>query len=135
MNDVDVQKFKEALNQARRVVIVAHKNPDGDAIGSALAMHDILRSRGKKTIPVCISSIPQEFSFLPRVEEFNQDPESSFDLTISVDCASLDMIAFEDLNIIINIDHHPTNDSYGAINIIEPKLSSTAEILYNLFTK
>ena len=135
MNDIDVQKFKEALGQARRVVIIAHKNPDGDAIGSALAMHNMLRSQGKETAPICIDSIPQEFLFLPRVGEFKQDLESSLDLTIGVDCASLDMVAFENLNIIVNIDHHPTNDSYGSINIIEPKLSSTAEVLYNLFIK
>jgi len=135
MNDTSIQKFREVLGQARRIILVAHKNPDGDAIGSALAMHNILRSQGKETVPICIDSIPQEFSFLPRVEEFKQDIESSFDLTIGVDCASLDMVAFENLNIIVNIDHHPTNNSYGSINIIEPELSSTAEVLYNLFIK
>jgi len=135
MNDSSVQKFREVLDQARRIILVAHKNPDGDAIGSALAMHNMLRSQGKETIPICIDSIPQEFSFLPGAEEFKQKLEGSFDLVIGVDCASLDMVAFEDLNIIVNIDHHPTNNSYGSINIIEPELSSTAEILYNLFIK
>ncbi len=135
MNDSSVQKFREVLDQARRIILVAHKNPDGDAIGSALAMHNMLRSQGKETIPICIDSIPQEFSFLPGAEEFKQKLEGSFDLVIGVDCASLDMVAFEDLNIIVNIDHHPTNNSYGSINIIEPELSSTAEVLYNLFIK
>lgn len=135
MSDANVQKFREVLDQARRIILVAHKNPDGDAIGSALAMHNMLRSQGKETIPICIDSIPQEFSFLPGAEEFKQKLEGSFDLVIGVDCASLDMVAFEDLNIIVNIDHHPTNNSYGSINIIEPELSSTAEILYNLFIK
>jgi len=135
MSNADVQKFREVLGQARRIILVAHKKPDGDAIGSALAMHNMLRSQGKETIPICIDSIPQEFSFLPGAEEFKQKLEGSFDLVIGVDCASLDMVAFEDLNIIVNIDHHPTNNSYGSINIIEPELSSTAEVLYNLFIK
>ena len=135
MNNIDVQKFKEALSQARRVVIIAHKNPDGDAIGSALAMHNMLQNQGKEPIPICVDPVPQSLLFLPGAEEFKQNLEHPFDLSISVDCANLDKMAFENLNIIINIDHHLTNNSYGSINIIEPELSSTAEILYNLFIK
>lgn len=133
------------IKQARQVNILAHVNPDADAIGSACALSLGLRQLGiasrmfvgqEKSIPENLLSIPQA----DRVELFGAtDTLPPADILISVDCGSLSRTgtaasSFEDFTgQTINIDHHATNLGYGSINLVDASRESTTVVLYELF--
>lgn len=131
----------QALQKAQNIVIISHRNPDPDAIGSNLALRLALTQSGKKILSACVDKIPSNAEFL--AEALNYDCAINLDqadLLISVDCGSRSQVAFESIypgifqaKPFINIDHHASNDFYGTINLVYTKLSSTCEIVYNLF--
>ena len=105
--------FKEIKN-AESIVILTHESPDGDAIGSALAVKLMLQKLGK-IADVIIPEYSRMFNFLPCIDEVKQDSDiKNYDLAISVDCATLKRIAkreyFENANKTIVIDHHGSNN-------------------------
>lgn len=131
----------QAINQAQNIVIISHRSPDPDAIGSNLALRMALAQSGKKILSACVDKIPSNCEFLAQAVNYdcaiNLDQA---DLLISVDCGSKAQVAFESIypgifqaKPFINIDHHASNDFYGTINLVYTNLSSTCEIVYNLF--
>lgn len=134
-----------AIRQARRVVILAHVNPDADAIGSACALALGLKQLGissrlyvgqDKPIPDNLLSIP----YADKVELFEQDQAfPPADVVISVDCGSLSRTGTAAAEYqafsgpCINIDHYDTNPGYGDINLVDPARESTTVVLYELF--
>ena len=125
---------------AKKVVLVAHKNPDGDALGAATGLLYWLDGIGKPAVPFCASVPPGEYDFLYGIGRFSNDPKvfDSADLICVLDAGSLghagvgDYLNEDDRARIINIDHHVVNDEFGAINLVEPRASSTSEIIYRL---
>ncbi len=139
-----VEEFISALENKKNILLISHRGPDGDTLGSAAALAFFLESIGKKVSLFCIHEIPPLLSFI-NLEKFilkeNLDLKN-FDLIITVDCADLPQTGipekFSSLKNkipLINIDHHVTNPNYGEINIVDPRASATAEIIYNLFKK
>jgi len=131
----------EIINNSENIYIGSHINPDGDNIGSLLALGMALKEMNKTVHLVKVDSIPKDYQFLPNVHlisEPTQDEE--FDLFIALDCSDLDRlgsgkeIALK-ANKILNIDHHITNDNFGHINMVFPPASSTGEIVYYLIKK
>ena len=124
--------FKEIKN-AESIVILTHESPDGDAIGSALAMKLIIQELGK-TSDVIIPEYSRMFNFLPCIDEIKQDSDiKNYDLAISVDCATLKRVAkreyFENANKTIVIDHHGSNNMYGDLNYVNPVSPACCEVL------
>jgi len=113
-------------------------DPDGDAIGSALALAHALRKMGKKCSLACADPIPGALSFLPRVREFGTPEITNEDLIIAVDVSDPNRFgkAYEhvpSLNIpILNIDHHVTNTLFGTHNVVRTGAAATAEIVFDL---
>jgi len=131
------------LKRSQRFFIVGHTKPDGDSIGSMLALSLALTELGKQVTMACHEDLPQGFHFLPGAEKIKKitavvDQLKSVDVIISVDCGSYDLTKLGDhlqMNsrpLFLNIDHHHDNPGYGDINIVEGDKSSTAEIVYNL---
>jgi phosphoesterase RecJ-like protein len=121
-------------------LVVSHVNPDGDATGSLLAIAEILRLTGKKGTFVNEGRTPSRFSYLPGYEHiinFQEDPlKLRFSHVIMVDCADRTRAGivercFDDGAEILNIDHHPTNDHYGSIAMVNPNASSTCEVIFD----
>ena len=121
-------------------LITAHDNPCGDAIGSELAMKLLLERLGKKAVIKNTSPVPSNLLFLPGAGEIlhgsglKEIPE----VAVVVDCANLNRIgAFSDsvgnFDVIINIDHHISNDYFGTFNYVDTEAASTGEIIYRLF--
>ncbi|MBA4602089.1 DHH family phosphoesterase [Thermoactinomyces mirandus] len=132
------EQFHLFLENADPILVVAHLYPDGDAISSTLAMGYVLRQLGKKVTMVNESPIPQKFSFLPGVEEIKLADSVSeiFPYAIALDCADAERMGscrslIREKAIVVNIDHHATNDRYGTINIIQPQAAATAEIIFD----
>ncbi|MGL5830903.1 MAG: DHH family phosphoesterase [Candidatus Altimarinota bacterium] len=131
----------QAISQAENIVIISHRSPDPDAIGSNLALRLALTQSGKKILSACVDKIPTNAEFLAKA--LNYDCAINLDqadLLISVDCGSKSQVAFESIypgifqaKPFINIDHHASNDFYGTINLVYTQLSSTCEIVYKLF--
>lgn len=127
------------LKKSRSVLITSHINPDGDAIGSLVAMGVALSTQGIDTTLFNESPIPAVYRFLPGVELIarNLAPESSFDTAIVLDCGGLDRVGsradlVSAVPVVINIDHHVTNNGFGDLQIIDPSACATAEIVYRL---
>lgn len=128
------------IKKHKSFLITSHHNPDADAACSVLAMALVLKKMGKKTIVVNEDELPSWLTFLPSSKVFHKKTEvhdPRFDAVLVLDCGDYARIGgvskFVDGQRIINIDHHITNDSFGHINVILPKYSSTCEILFDLF--
>lgn len=137
-------KFLKPIEQAQNILVAPHLKPDGDALGSITAITELLKQKNKKFQLFCATEIPNQFNYLisPNhfIHEITEKQILEFDLIITVDCgdsrrAGLPEIIFRQYEpFIINIDHHPTNDFFGQLNIVNPKASSTCEIVYELYS-
>lgn len=124
----------EEINKANNIVILTHENPDGDAVGTALALYNALKQYGKKT-DIIIPEYPQVFAFLAGAEEIKKESEiEKYDLAISVDCSDIKRLNgfakyFENAKSKIVIDHHSTNTMFGDINFVNPDAPACAQIM------
>lgn len=121
---------------ARRVLVITHVNPDGDAVGSLLGFGLAARALGKDVVMVCADMVPELFRFLPAVEEISLQPVGDFDLVVVVDVAEAKRMGAVGDGLLrqpdIVFDHHITNPGFGAVNFIDPLAASTAELLTEL---
>lgn len=124
--------IKERLDRAKSVVIASHVRPDGDAIGSLLALGLALRDAGKSVQMVLVDGVSSSFRHLEGSELIVKEPTGEHDTFIAVDCADFKRVGkvFQDFGQPdINIDHHITNESFGKLNLIEPEQVATSAIL------
>jgi len=134
------EQILEELRAADKLLLTTHENPDGDALGSLLAMHEILRLMGKDSVMFMAANqfpLPHEYRYLP-FEEVVHDPPGDVDqrTVVFLDCGNLDRMPVDFLRKagthILNIDHHHDNTRFGTVNLVDPEASCTAEILYSL---
>lgn len=135
---MSLKDIKKIIIEANKIGITFHTSPDGDAIGSALGLLNGLRELGKEVYIISKDTLSEDFSFLPYSEEINgevKEPIDGTDLVIVLDCGNLERISADLSNfngMIINIDHHVSNDKYGFINYVDTKAAATAEIVFLL---
>ena len=129
----------ELLNKAGKLVIVSHINPDGDTLGSSLALMHALRSVGKEVILNVDDEIPSVYSFLPGIEAYKRfapDERIEADLLLIIDASSADRAgnAMEVVRAshVMNIDHHKTNTRFADYLYLDADAAATAEIVYSL---
>lgn len=123
----------EKINQAENIVILTHESPDGDAVGSSLAMQLIIEEIGKNA-DVIIPEYSRLFNFLPAANEIKKDSEiKKYDLAIGVDCTDLKRLAkyeyFENAKATIQIDHHGSNSMYADLNYVNPVSPACCEVI------
>ena len=124
----------EEINNAESIVILTHENPDGDAIGSSLALYNGLKQIGKDA-DLIIPEFPQTFEFLKNSKEVKKEGKTDkYDLAIALDCGDikrLDGFAkyFEDANVKISIDHHSANTMFADYNFVNPMAPACCQIL------
>ena len=127
----------EEINKANSIVILTHENPDGDAVGTALALYNALKQYGKNP-DIIIPEYSKVFEFLPGIDDIKKESNvEKYDLAISVDCATIKMLNgfanyFESAKMKIDIDHHGTNTMYGDINFVNPVAPACAQILITI---
>ena len=120
-----------------RFVVAAHENPDGDALGSMLATTLALQSLGKDVVMYLSGAAPTpgEYSFLDLSGLHRELPADLAErVLVAVDCANVRRIGpepapVEGAKVVVNVDHHHDNSAFGAVNLIVPDASSTAEIV------
>ena len=129
-----------AIEKANRVLVIAHVDPDGDAIGSLTAVGQGLQQLGKRVTLACDDNVPPRFQGLPLAGEVRRAPRADvqYDLIVAVDCADESRMgwAYESLPepkpTLANIDHHITNTEFGDVNLLDAEATSAAEILFDL---
>lgn len=128
------QQAWQKMLKANHIVLVSHVHPDGDTLGSALALYDVLVTAGKKVTHYNkTAELPLAYDFLPGFSKIKNILPPQFDLVVSLDCAT-----FERLKIpageydIINIDHHITNRYFGHINVVVDRFTSAGMVVYEL---
>lgn len=131
-------QFLEAVRQAKSVVIGSHLNPDGDALGSALAVSHFLDSIGVENEVLCHHAPPKNLVFLPGSERVRKHPlREDHDLAIVLDLDSLERLGdtrpwFERAGKMIVVDHHIPHNSPGDLRIVDTSAPATALILTRL---
>jgi phosphoesterase RecJ-like protein len=136
----DLLAVAEALRTNERFAVTTHENPDGDALGSLLAMHLALRGLGKDSVIVLANDapLPREYGFMPLEELRRRWPDDlAARVLVAVDCAQESRIAepaaLTVAPLVLNVDHHHDNSRFGAVNLIVPQASSTGEVLRDVF--
>jgi phosphoesterase RecJ-like protein len=134
-----LQRIAEEVRSGHRFLISSHENPEGDALGSALALGLALKDLGKEVLVLNQDPTPDILSFLPGAGEIvHQVPAGgSFDVAFALDCGDKKRLGEEfnkvqKIRKLINIDHHISNSYFGDINLVDPEASSTAEIVFDL---
>ncbi|MFH1029711.1 MAG: bifunctional oligoribonuclease/PAP phosphatase NrnA [bacterium] len=135
------QSFND-IKKAENILILTHKNPDGDALGSVCATSLVLEKIGKQYTAFIPDQIVRTFNFLPNIKTIKKEYGNlnNYDLVLTLDAADTGRFPLEPKEIeklkrmqIINIDHHFAGEDFGNINIKEPGTSSTSELLVKVF--
>ncbi|ABR33386.1 MULTISPECIES: DHH family phosphoesterase [Clostridium] len=133
-----LKEIKEEILKSKRIGLSFHTSPDGDAIGSTLALLNALRHLGKDSYIISRDVISDNLSFLSFANEIDGntlEPKEGTDLVMILDCGNVERISADLSNYkgkIINIDHHISNEEYGFINYVDVSAAATCEISYLL---
>jgi len=140
-----MKEIFQIVEQSKSIGIFGHIRPDGDCMGSTMALYNYLKDQyteNEKHIEIFLDSVPESFWFLNRADEIRTDfpSHNSYDTMFILDCGSLDRIGaaiayFPAAKTTINIDHHISNTGFSDISIIDLESSSTCELLYTLMDK
>ena len=132
----DLDRIQEALLGARSVLLTSHARPDGDSLGSQLALGTALRQIGKQVRIINRDPAPDLYAFLPDLEtiEVADSVADRFDTVVVLECSSLDRTGLGGLDgrPLINIDHHPGNVMYGTLNWHDETACACAELVSEL---
>ena len=124
----------EEIDKAKSIVILTHEMPDGDAIGSSLALYNGLKQIGKEA-DVIIPEYSNVFEFLPNSSEIKKEgKQDKYDLAIALDCGDIKRLNgfanyFEDADVKISIDHHSANTMFADYNFVNPTAPACSQIL------
>jgi bifunctional oligoribonuclease and PAP phosphatase NrnA len=131
-----LKQVLQSIAGRERFLLTSHVRPDGDAVGSALACAQILRTLGKKADVVLSDGLPYIYRPLPYSDEVMQGSaiNGHYETAIILECDSLARTRLDGLEskFIINIDHHLSGKPFGHVNWIDPEACATAEMIYRL---
>lgn len=135
-----IKDISKVLESYDKIGITCHVSPDGDAMGSSLALYEVLRKLGKHPYIISKESIEETFKFLPNADKVNEDNsevEENTDCVVVLDCGNVERINGNiDVNSneydVINIDHHKSNDMYGKFNYVDDTSASVGQIIYEI---
>lgn len=135
-----LDRVVEAIERGRRFLVTSHVRPDGDAIGSELALYHVLHTSGKEAVVYNQDETPENYRFLPGAEAIRHVLPSldDFSAAFILDCGELERVGKEGPRIrqiptLLNVDHHLTQGEFCHITVNDPAASSTGELLYRIF--
>lgn len=138
MSTEAIQKINDAIADSASFLITTHESPDGDAVGSSLALACYLKGLGKDvTVHMC-DPVPELYTFLPLTDSVLQYiPERRYDICFVLDVgefrrAGKAVVECRSIGAFINIDHHLSCDEFGAINLIDSTASATGALIYRI---
>jgi bifunctional oligoribonuclease and PAP phosphatase NrnA len=136
----NIKTIRRAILKAQTIAISGHVNPDGDSIGSILALGFAFESIGKKVYVLCQDELPQNYRFLPGAERIVKRIKKRVDLAIAVDCSIMELLGkntevFKKSKSIFEIDHHEFRKSFGNLQLIDHKAAAVGELVYAFLKK
>ncbi|WP_228845507.1 DHH family phosphoesterase [Phototrophicus methaneseepsis] len=138
LNQTNWTEATQAVEAAQSIIIVTHVSPDGDAIGSALGLYNMLRQQDKQVTVAVDEGLPDFLAFLPNATDIQPSLTSgTWDLMISTDSSDeprtgkCGAYARAHSATIINLDHHATNTGFGDIYLVNPEAVSAAEVVFD----
>lgn len=138
MDNKIYKELYEKIKESNYIVLLTHKNPDPDTIGSALALSSYLKTKQKKhkVFNVSKNSLPQKLEFLEGFSKIVEQLPTNYDLVIYLDCSNEFMVGRPiDKNVFsIVIDHHQTSSKDANISFIDPNSGSTGELVFDFFS-
>lgn len=128
------------IKAGHRFVLSGHVMPDGDSLGSVLALGEVLEEMGKEVTMLCYDPVPDNYTFLPGAGKLltgDRQLGGNYDAFIVLDCSVPDRLGPYDrllgqVPLVINIDHHPDNSIPGDYNYVDPSAAATGEILFDM---
>ncbi len=136
----DLRPLIEAIEGNDSFLLLSHIDPDGDAIGSLIALSTLLERKGKRVVAYDRDGVPEIYRFLRRSDEIvSSAPSGPFDAAIFLECPSVKRAGDEcealinEIPLWINLDHHEDNADFGHINIKMPEVSAVGEIICDLY--
>lgn len=138
-SEIELDYIIDAINRASRIGIFTHMSPDGDAIGSSLALYLGLKQL-KKDVDVIVDEYSKCFKFLPSVDEIKTKGDKSYDLAIAVDCATKGRLfdpksSFDNSTMTVSIDHHISNTYYARLNYVEGNSPAVSKTLIKILKR
>ena len=134
MNSITLKRALEALGQMDDILILAHANPDGDAVGSMFALYLALRGMGKR-VRCEIKDVPENLRFIVREDAF-ADFSPRYIVTVDTGDKKLLNTSFTEKygdHVALNIDHHGTNGFFADETLVDPTAAAACEVLFDLF--
>ncbi len=131
---ISLTELTAKLKSERKVALFCHVRPDGDSVGSAVALSLALKKAGVQALVFCSDIIPEKFCFLPSVDEILNDLNGEFSALVAVDCADINRLGkfadtFKAHKNTFNIDHHISNDRYAKYNYVFDNASNSENVL------
>lgn len=131
-----VKEIGKKIFESRKILISSHLRPDGDSIGTGLALFHLLKKMGKSVDFINIDKTPFPFTKLPGAEEIviGEIKDPNYDLALLLECSEEGRSGHSNIKrfFTINIDHHNTSDLYANINWIDPSASAVGEMVFDL---
>ena len=137
----ELKKIRAAIEKAKTILLISHKSPDGDTLGSALGLYHSLKVMGKNPTVACVDEPAPVFSFMPVVETVQLGIDHlNYDLFFILDCGATHLTGLNEIYPelfdksleVINIDHHPTNDYFGRYNLVVDDAPSATMVCYQM---
>lgn len=126
----------ELIEKKSSFAITSHMRPDGDGIGSGLALYHMLLSLGKDVDVVLRDRVPPAYKILPGSEDvrIQADLSKEYDAVFLMECSDVERPGLSSLKnqFVVNIDHHSTTEAFGDVNWIDPTAGAVGEMIYNL---
>lgn len=124
------------MRGATKVLVVSHKSPDGDSIGTQLALGRLLEPHAEQVTLLGSGPVPPRYAWLPGSERIRvvDSCDEQFPLVVALECSNLQRTGIGGIRgeVVINIDHHQQNDHYGQLNWVDPGFSSVGEMIYHV---
>ena len=137
--------FCEGLKKQDHFLLASHVNPEGDALGSLIAIDSLLRRLGKKTTMVGEDPFPERLSCLPHKDRWKlyediRDKKKPFEALVVTDCPTLERIGkvrslLSPDSVVFNIDHHISNAHFGRFNYVKTDAAASGEVVYEIFKR
>ncbi len=139
MDEKSLNRVLEVFKEKDNFLITAHINPEGDSVGSQLAIHALLKKLGKRSAVVNHDEVPENLLFLPGSRSILREVPRDFkaEVLVVVDCPVKERTGrvhglVEGEPFVVNIDHHVSNEFFGDVNWVEPEASSVGEMIFSL---
>jgi phosphoesterase RecJ-like protein len=139
------EKFLQAkrlMDTAQKILLIAHKKPDGDTLGAVCALNIALKNMGKDVQMACVDAVSDRFLFLPEINKITKEFDfRTFDLLVVMDAGASYMTRYHEIYPdifkgevpVINMDHHASNDNFGTCNIVDEGSASATLLLFKFF--